>query len=196
MSDALLNTQSDNDEDAPPRPADWLEALFREQGSKMVRLLIRRAGGHAEAADLVQEAFLHLTQASQRQALVNPEHYLKTITRNLLRNRAKSVSRAMERDHAILEPERHAANDGDPHQVLEASQTLARYEAVLMKLKPRTREIYLLHRLDGLSYAQIAKELRLSVSAIEKQMMKAIAHIDRAMDRQPGRPGARPSGRP
>ena len=121
--------------------------------------------------------------AAQRQVLVNPEHYLKTITRNLLRNRASSVSGRIERSHAELEPERHAANDGDPHQVLEAAQTLALYETAVMKLKPKTREIYLLHRLDDLSYAEIARKMGLSQSAIEKHMMTAIGDIDRAVGR-------------
>ena len=181
MSDTLLGARPDNDEPPPGRPADWLDALFRDQGSRMVRLLTRRAGGHAEASDLVAEAFLHLTQAARRQVLVNPEHYLKTITRNLLRNRAKSVRGAIERGHVELEPERHAANDGDPHQVLEAAQTLALYETAMRKLKPKTREIYLLHRLDDLSYAEIAARMGLSVSAIEKHMMDAIGDLDRAV---------------
>ena len=190
MSDTLLHTGPDNDEDPQTHQADWLDALFRDQGSRMVRLLTRRAGGHAEASDLVAEAFLRLTQAAQRQVLVNPEHYLKTITRNLLRNRASSVSGAIERSHAELEPERHAAHDGDPHQVLEAAQTLALYETAVMKLKPKTREIYLLHRLDDLSYAEIAQKMGLSQSAIEKHMMTAIGDIDRAV----GRPRRRRRG--
>ncbi len=181
MSDTLLGARPDNDEDSKAHPADWLDALFRDQGSRMVRLLTRRAGGHAEASDLVAEAFLHLTQAARRQVLVNPEHYLKTITRNLLRNRAKSVRGAIERGHVELEPERHAAHDGDPHQVLEAAQTLALYETAMLKLKPKTREIYLLHRLDDLSYAEIAARMGLSVSAIEKHMMDAIGDLDRAV---------------
>ena len=183
MSDTLLHNGPDNDEDPQTHQADWLDALFRDQGSRMVRLLTRRAGGHAEASDLVAEAFLRLTQAARRQTLINPEHYLKRITRNLLRNRAKSVSGNIERSHVAFEPERHAANDGDPHQTLEAAQTLALYEAAMMKLKPKTREIYLLHRLDDLSYAEIAQRMGLSQSAIEKHMMSAIGDIDRAVGR-------------
>lgn len=183
MTDLLVGAQADNDETLPGRARGQVDALFRTHGQRLVRILTRRAGGREEARDLVQEAFLRLTRAAESQVLINPEFYLKRITRNLLRDRAKSVSGAAERTHVALEPEVHAANDGDPHGILEARQTLARYEAAVMRLKPRTREIYLLHRLDGLSYDQIATELDLSVSAVEKQMMKAIAHIDRAMGR-------------
>ena len=70
-----------------------------------------------------------------------------------------------------------------PAAVLEASEMLRVYEAALAKLKPKTRAIFLLHRREGLTYAQIAVEAGLSVSGVEKQMMKAIAHIDRELGR-------------
>ena len=43
----------------------------------------------------------------------------------------------------------------------------------------RTREIFLLNRLEGLSYTQIAARFAVSVKAIEKQMSKALAHLRR-----------------
>ncbi|WP_454719071.1 RNA polymerase sigma factor [Caulobacter segnis] len=181
MTDLLLGGR---DEDpAETRARSQLEALFRAQGPRMVRLLTRRAGGREEALDLVQEAFLRLTRATIGQTLLNPEFYLKRITRNLLRDKAKSVSGAIERASLPLEEEAHASRDGDPHAVLEARQTLARFETAVMRLKPKTREIYLLQRLDDLSYAQIAQRMDLSVSAVEKHMMRAIAQVDRTLDR-------------
>lgn len=161
-------------------PDEAVERLFRSQSPRLLRLLTRRYSPE-EARDIVQEAFLRLTGAAGRQTLTNPESYLKGIVWNLLRDRAKNVGRRIERGHAELQPDKLAANDSDPHQALVARQTLARYEAAVMALKPKTREIFLLHRLDGLTYGQIADEVGMSVSGVEKQMMKAIAHIDRAL---------------
>ncbi len=169
------------DEPVPAGRAQ-LDALFRRQAPHLIRFLTRRTG-RDEAHDLAQEAFLRLTRAADGQVLLNPEAYLQRIARNLLRDRAKSVSGWRERNHAEFQPELHAANDGDPHMALVARQLLERHEAAIMRLKPKTREIYLLHRLDGLTYAQIAERLAMSVGGVEKQMMKAIAHIDRALSR-------------
>ena len=159
-----------------------LDALFRRQAPALVRFLSRRTG-REEAQDLAQEAFLRLTDAVGQRALQKPEAYLARIARNLLRDRAKSVSGHRERTHAVLEPELHPANDGDPHLALEARQTLQRLEAAMMKLPPKTREIYLRHRLDDQTYAQIAADLGLGISAVEKHMMKAIAAVDRCHGR-------------
>jgi DNA-directed RNA polymerase specialized sigma24 family protein len=66
---------------------------------------------------------------------------------------------------------------------LEARQLLQRHEAAVLKLKPKTREIYLRHRLEGQSYAEIAAAFGIGVSAVEKHMMNAIAQVDRTLGR-------------
>lgn len=159
-----------------------LDALFRRHAPALLRFL-RRQTSRDEAQDLAQEAFLRLTRAVDHQSLQTPEAYLKRIARNLLRDRAKSVSGFRERTHAVLDPELHAANDGDPHLALEARQLLERHEAAVLKLKPKTREVYLRHRIDGQTYAEIATALGIGISAVEKHMMKAIAAVDRSLGR-------------
>jgi RNA polymerase sigma-70 factor (ECF subfamily) len=71
----------------------------------------------------------------------------------------------------------------DQVAVLESRDTLRSLEMAMSKLKPRTREIFVAHRLDGLSYAEIASRTGLSIKGVEKQMSKAIAKIDRLLDR-------------
>ncbi|AZS19179.1 RNA polymerase sigma factor [Caulobacter sp. FWC26] len=159
-----------------------LDALFRRKAPALMRFLSRRTN-REDALDLTQEAFLRLTRAADRRPLQKPEAYLARIARNLLRDRAKSVSGHRERTHAVLEPELHAANDGDPHLMLEARQLLERHEAAVLKLKPKEREIYLRHRVDEQPYAEIARDMGLSVSSIEKYMIAAIAAIDRHLGR-------------
>ncbi|MBO9547116.1 RNA polymerase sigma factor [Caulobacter sp.] len=155
-----------------------LEILFRQKAPALVRFLRRRTG-QEEAQDLAQEAFLRLTRAADSRVLQKPEAYLARIARNLLRDRAKSVSGYHERTHAALEPELYAANDGDPHLALEARQLLDRLEQAMMRLPAKTREVYLRHRIDDQPYAEIARDLGIGVSAVEKHMMKAIALVDR-----------------
>jgi RNA polymerase sigma factor (sigma-70 family) len=51
----------------------------------------------------------------------------------------------------------------------------------LRELSQRTRQVYLLHRLDNLSHAQIAARLDISVRAVERDIVDAIAHLKRAL---------------
>ena len=71
----------------------------------------------------------------------------------------------------------------DQVALLESRDTLRRLEQAIARLKPRTREIFLAHRIHGFTYAQIAERTGLSVKGVEKQMSKAIAKIDRLLDR-------------
>ena len=45
------------------------------------------------------------------------------------------------------------------------------------QLSPRTREIFLMHRLEGRKYREIASELGISPSAVEKHIARAMAHL-------------------
>lgn len=183
MSELLVEPRPTSNETDAPAPTGEVERLFRSQGPRLMRLLTRRYS-REEAGDIVQEVFLRLTGAADRQTLTNPESYMKGIIWNLLRDRSKSFTRRIERSHAELQPDRHATEEGDPHQLLVARQTLARYEAAVGTMKPKTREVFLRHRLDGESYGQIAEELGMSVSGIEKQMAKAAAHLKRALSKR------------
>lgn len=168
---------------ASDQQAPGLEALIRRQTPALIRFLTRQTRNHEDALDLAQEAFLRLTRATRAKVIDNPEGYLTLIARNLLRDRAKNVSGGFERRHAPLESELHPDTGGDPHQALEARQTLELYEAAVMGLKPKTREIFLLHRLDGKSYGEISAIMRIGQSGVKKHMITAIAHIDRMLSR-------------
>lgn len=160
-----------------------LESLYREHAPKLVRRLTRETGCRELALEVAHEAFLKLQHMAPGRFLgiERPEAYLRRVTTNLLRDRGRSNAVAA-RARAELEivPERPV----DQVAILEARDTLRRLELAIGKLKPKTRAIFLAHRLDGLSYAEIAERTGLSVKGVEKQMGKAIAKIDRLLDRR------------
>jgi RNA polymerase sigma factor (sigma-70 family) len=164
--------------------SDQVDRLFRSQGPQLLRFLSRRTAHREDAADLLQEAFLRLIRlVSLTPFPEHPEAYLQQIVGNLLRDGSR---RRASRSDALHEPlDAHPIVDpaAGPADLLEAHEMLRAYETCLLKLPPKTRQIFLLHRRDGLTYAQIAAETGLSVSGVEKHMMKAIAHLDRELGR-------------
>ena len=164
--------------------AGSFDRLFRTQAPRLLRFLARHTRGREDAADMLQESFVRfISLVSVRDLPANPEAYLQSIAKNLLRDRARqAITRA---DHLHVDIYQTVVEDDQPDalQQLQARQTIALYERALAGLKPKTREIFLRHRRDGLTYGQIASELNQSVSNVEKHMMKAIAHIDRTLGR-------------
>lgn len=169
-------------EDRVVRPSFVLDSLYRVHGPRLLRYFSRRAD-RQDATDLVQESFLRFANASidRERAVDCPEAYLNQIATNLLRDRARS---AVQRSLASHVPAEESALPGtDLVATLEARDKLNRLQNALMRLKPKTREIFLAHRLEGLSYKQIAERSGLSIKGVEWHMSKAIDHIDRTLRR-------------
>lgn len=177
--------------DDPLPPEDWtglptsgtdFTALYRTESGRLARYFSRRVAPH-EVIDMVHETFRRLLGAANDRNVEfdNPEAYLTRVADNLVRDRARSLAqRASERSESFDETR---ISGPDPHHALEQRDTLKRIEAALTTLKPKTREIFLLHRSDGLSYAEIAEATGMSVKGVEKQMTKALGHLRRRLDR-------------
>lgn len=161
----------------PSTPAS-LSELYRTHAPRLLRFFARRAANQ-EAGDLVQESFVRLADARARHGseIDRPEAYLSRIATNLLRDRAKI---ALRRSLASHVPADEVPLTGrDPVAELEARDQINRLQNALTKLAPKTREIFLAHRLDGLSYKDIATQTGLSLKGVEWHMTKAIVHLDR-----------------
>ena len=160
-----------------------LDTLYRQESPRLLRALARRMASAEEARDLVQEVFCRLARlgSAKLQSVDSPQAYLSRMATNLLRDRARTDTRHIVHHHVPADEARLTGTD--PHRLLEARDTLRRVEAAVLKLRPKTREIFMAHRVEGLSYAEIAERTSLSVKGVEKQMSKAIAAIDRTLDR-------------
>ena len=159
-----------------------LQALYREHSAALVRRLRRETGSHETALELAHETFVRLLRMAPARFLQieQPEAFLHRVSTNLRRDWGRSRAVA---DQSQLQLGAFAEDTVDPIAVLEARDTLRRLELAMGKLKPKTRAIFLAHRLDGLTYAEIAERTGLSVKGVEKQMSKAIAKIDRFLER-------------
>jgi len=175
--------------DDPLPPDDWvgysartdIDALYRDQSPRLTRFFSRRVAAE-DVADLVQETFRRLlgTASATRLQIDNPEAYLHRVADNLLRNRA--VAPLHRAAHVPLDE--NAIAGPDPLDQLESRDAVARVDAAMLHLKPKTREIFMLHRLDGLSYAEIAATKGMSVKGVEKQIAKALTALRRRLDRR------------
>jgi RNA polymerase sigma-70 factor (ECF subfamily) len=165
---------------APDRA--WLGELFRMESQWLNRFFSRRLGSANDAEDLTQETFLRFARAMPSAAIQAPQAYLRTIATNLLRDRAEHSATRWARIQLPLDEGLDCADEITPERTLEARQALDHYERLLGELAPRTLEIFLLSRLEGLRYAEIAARLGISVWAVKRAMMKAIAHIDQARE--------------
>ena len=160
----------------PSRPRRALDDLYRSHGPKLRRFFSRRAGS-GEAEDLVQEAFARYANRIEHnlEHVDEPKSYLTTVATNLLRNRAKLAVQRAEIHHQVFDDER--LHGSDPTLQLERRDELRRLDAAVQRLRPRTREVFLLKRVEELTYIQIAERMGMSVRGVKKQMAKALYQL-------------------
>ena len=164
-----------------PATAFELDRSFR---GPLVAYFMKRVNSRSEAEDLTQEVFMRLVNHPDRNNGQTMEGYVFTIAANLLRDRAKSVATAHHRRLQSLElldeKEAFSANlveDRNPERVLVGRQTIRDVLDALSELGERTRDIFILARLENVQHREIAALYGISVSAVEKTMMKAMAHL-------------------
>lgn len=150
----------------------------------LARYFRRHWSHESEIEDLVQETLLRLLRSPVQAD--NTEAYAVRIANNLLRDRAR-------RDHSHR-ADQHSTYDEtlaylpseepDCNRVYEGRKHLDQLLAALHELPQRTSQVFLLQRYEGSTYTAIAKQLGISVSAVEKHMMRALLHLQTRLAEQ------------
>ncbi|WP_454716676.1 RNA polymerase sigma factor [Caulobacter segnis] len=177
FEDDRANVLSMSDGDPGSNSTHSVARQFRDARGKLLGWLRRRVPDPTEAEDLLQDTFLRVTQREAPEGVTHFEGYLYRTAESVLadRYRRRSVRRADA--HVALEPEVHRTEDADALRALLARERLRAVSASLMTLPERTRAVFVLRRLEGLRYGEIATRLKVSLSTVEKDMARAIDHL-------------------
>lgn len=136
---------------------------------------MRRGRTEQDADDLVQEAWIRLARYEQGQPVEQPEAFLMTTAINLSIDAHRA--RSTRGEEVLLEDVVLVAPTPGVEDVLLARERVARLSECLARLNDKTRAIFLAHRIDGMSYQEIAQMHRLSISSVEKHIAKAVLQL-------------------
>jgi RNA polymerase sigma-70 factor (ECF subfamily) len=150
-----------------------LDTVFRAEHPRLLRYLKRRVGPD-EAPDLAQEVFARLCRSKQLDKIENHGAYLNRVTRNLLIDRArrKMVNRPV---CFPFDEEWIAPTDADQTRRIEAIDLFHLYRRTVRAMPPKTRRVFIMHRMRHLTYMEIAERLGVCVQTVEYHMMRALA---------------------
>lgn len=154
---------------------EW-KAVF----SRVRAALMRRGRTVHDADDLVQEAWVRLAFYERDQTVDRPEAFLMRTALNLsIDSYRMRVSHGEEvlLDEVVL-------IDASPsaEAIVLARERMARMSLCLGRLNEKTRDIFLSHRVDGMTYQEIAQRHQLSVSTVEKHIAKALLQVTTWME--------------
>src|ERR1700741_1359646 len=152
----------------------FLQQLSERYRQPLTAYFQRRVGSRNEAEDLVQEVFLRLVKRLDVETLDNPEAFVFKTAVNLLRDRFRRGK--TQRDHlAEVGAREPGIEELSPERVFDSRQHLEIVIDALQGLDERRLDALILHRLEGMKHAQIAELYGVSVSSVEKYIIKALA---------------------
>jgi len=141
--------------------------------STVLGRVARATRGSSQAEDYLHSAFLRLEDYRRAHAVDNPAGFLVRAAVNIAADEARRPAARTTAARPVEELIDMAADEPLADEVFAARKRLERVRDGLAQLSPRTREIFLMHRVEGLKYREIAAELNITVSAVEKHVAKA-----------------------
>jgi RNA polymerase sigma factor (sigma-70 family) len=149
----------------------------RELWGRLLRQIANLSGRPQDANDYLNDAYVRMSEHGGL-PIRNSEAFVVRTAVNLARDEYRRRRRRPISSDENLEA---IADAGPlPEEILDARQRLSAVRHALDRLNPRTRQILLMHRLDGLPYRNIAEQLGISESAVEKHVAKAALVLLRA----------------
>ncbi len=143
--------------------------------------LAKRVRCDEDANDLAQEAFLRMHKFQQSRELDNARAFLFRTANNLAvdqlrraRVHDRYLSTEMLPEHSDEEDDKYAPS---AERTVSAEQELDKIYEILDQLPPKVRRAFVLHRSKDMSYSEIAAEMGVSNSMVEKYIIEALKFI-------------------
>jgi RNA polymerase sigma-70 factor (ECF subfamily) len=134
-----------------------------------------------EAQDLVQQTFERVLERDYAaDQVVNERALLFEVGRNLLVDRHRQLQlRRHESDEVLLDHSGPVA--AEPEAVYAGNQRVGLLVDAIEALPPRCRRAFILHKIDGLSHAEVAREMDITLNMVERHIMLAVAGCRKAL---------------
>ncbi len=165
----------------------FVQDLIDQYSGSLVRFLSTRVASEEDAADIAQEAFVRLYKLKDPHKLENARAYLYQVASNIaIDNQRRAVLHTKWVNQEVSDNQEDTLADRleaeNPERHLQNIQHLERVYRIVDDLPEKCRQVFLMHRTQHLTYSQIAAEMELSVSSVEKYILQALRHCRAAID--------------
>ena len=152
--------------------------LFNQMYSHIKNFVYYKTGDLEMAEDIVQETFLKIWEKRNEIRQQTVKSLLYTIAGNLCKNRFEHQQVVFEFANKFRQKETSVS----PEFELELKEFNDKLQNAIGALKEKNRVVFLMNRIDGLTYKQIADNLGLSQKAIEKRMKSALSDLKKTIE--------------
>ncbi|MBQ4914148.1 RNA polymerase sigma factor [Maribacter sp. MMG018] len=152
-------------------------SIFNDYSKTIFNYIYYKFGNEEKANDAVQEAFVKLWENCSKVSPAKAKSFLYTVANNLYLNVIKAEKVRLKYADKTLK-----TTNENPEFILEETQFKEKLENALNGLPDNQRTTFLLNRIDGKKYAEIAEMEGVSIKAIEKRMHLALKNLRKKID--------------
>lgn len=159
-----------------------LRSMYVQHKHWLVAWLHRKLGDRGDAADLAQDTFMRIWASAATQALEDvrePRAYLTTVARRLVINHLERRSLEQAYLASLQALPEGTVPSAEARAIL--LETLQELDALLNALPEKVRTAFLMSQLEGMSYEDIALQMKLSVRTVARYMAQGFRQCLRVM---------------
>ncbi|MCO6146820.1 RNA polymerase sigma factor [Flavobacterium sp. NRK1] len=153
--------------------------FFMSHAKSLRNYLFYKYGNEEQAEDVTQEAFIKLWENCANVPLEKAKSFLYTVANNTTLNH-------IAHQKVVLEYSKKSTVTGtdrqSPEFLMEEEQFKVKLQKAIANLTEAQRTAFLLHRIDGKKYHEIAEILGISVKAVEKRLHGALTELRKEID--------------
>lgn len=135
----------------------------------------------SDAEDIVQSAFANFAELEGVLLVENPRAFLYRACSNIAIDQKRHGKVRQGYSETVLHTEEEASDATGPERTNESRQRLGILAQVMWAMPGRRRQLLMMSRFDGLSYAEIARQVGLSETVVRKHIAKAIDDCHKAL---------------
>lgn len=153
--------------------------FFKSHIKPLRNYILYKFGNSNHAEDVSQEAFIKLWQNCKDVPIEKAKSYLYTIANNSSLNIVahEKVKLSYQKDFSGMD-----RTNQSPEYILEENEFKDKLLTAIDNLNETQRIAFLMHRIDGKKYKEIAEELNISVKAVEKRIHLALLELRKKID--------------
>ena len=175
-----MKVLSDKDQTETGLSKAGFEQLFDAYYDELQHFIYFKSGDTQVAEDIVQDAFLKVWEMRSTVRVETARALLYTIAANLFSNRYKRMKLNLKLQQTIVEDRTFET----PEFEMEIKEFDRKLQRVLSELNDNNRTVFLMNRIDQMTYNEIAASLNISVKAVEKRMKKALEHVRKEIEQK------------
>lgn len=169
-------------EQAADTRQELVARLFREHNEALLRFLAMRLHSHQEAKEIAQEAYVKLLNLDRSQAISYQRAFLFKTAANLAIDRLRGRGRRERaRETGLFDELREAPT---PEHEAVVAQEVEHLQRLIAELPPKCRQAFLLYKIEGLEFSEVAARMSLSERMVRDYVVRAIMYCRVGLDEE------------